>query len=51
MVQRFSAAKNVKVAQFAMLLNVPGIFFLVSLCCFTGLVLYAVCIISSLLLV
>ena len=41
MVQRFSAAKNVKVAQVAMLLNVPGIFFLVSLCCFAGLVLYA----------
>jgi SSS family transporter len=41
MVQRFSAAKNVRSAQLALLLNVPGIMFLVSLCCFTGLILYA----------
>ena len=41
MVQRFAAAKDVKTAQIALLLNVPGIFLLVSLCCFTGLVLYA----------
>ena len=41
MVQRFSSAKNVRVAQAALLLNVPGIFFLMNLCCFAGLVVYA----------
>lgn len=41
MVQRFSSAKNVKTAQVALLLNVPGIFLLMNLCCFSGLVVYA----------
>lgn len=41
MVQRFAAAKNIRTAQLALVLNVPGMFLLVSLCCFTGLVLYA----------
>jgi SSS family transporter len=41
MVQRFSSAKNVRTAQIALLLNVPGVFLLMSLCCFTGLVIYA----------
>ena len=41
MVQRFSAAKNKKTAQIALVLNIPGVVLLVSLCCFSGLVLYA----------
>ena len=41
MVQRFSAAKSKKTAQIALLLNIPGVMALVSLCCFSGLVLYA----------
>jgi sodium-coupled monocarboxylate transporter 8/12 len=41
MVQRFSSAKNVKTAQVALLLNVPGIFLLMNLCCFSGLVLFS----------
>lgn len=41
MMQRFSAAKTKRTAQTALLLNIPGIFLLISLCCFTGLVLYA----------
>ena len=41
MVQRFAAAKNKKTAQIALILNIPGVVLLVSLCCFSGLVLYA----------
>lgn len=41
MIQRFSAAKSVKKAQQAFLFNIPGIFIYVSLCSFTGLVIYA----------
>lgn len=41
MIQRFSAAKTKKTAQVALLLNIPGIILLISICCFTGLVLYA----------
>jgi len=41
MVQRFSSAKNVKTAQVALLLNVPGIFLLMNLCCFSGLVVFS----------
>jgi SSS family transporter len=41
MIQRFLAAKTKKIAQRALLLNSPGIFVLVSLCCFVGLCLYA----------
>jgi Na+/proline symporter len=41
MIQRFSAAKSQKTAQIALLLNIPMMFMLISLCCFMGLVLYA----------
>lgn len=41
MVQRYAAAKNKRTAQAAILLNIPGVIILISLCCFTGLVLYA----------
>ena len=41
MVQRFSAAKSKKTAQTALLLNIPGVITLISMCCFSGLVLYA----------
>lgn len=41
MVQRYAAAKNRKTAQTAILLNIPGVIILISMCCFTGLVLYA----------
>lgn len=41
MLQRFKSARTKRTAQLALLLNVPGIIFFVSLCCFTGLVLYA----------
>lgn len=41
MIQRYQAAKSKKTAQTALLLNIPGIIFLISLCCFSGLVLYA----------
>lgn len=41
MVQRYSAAKNKRTAQTALLLNIPGVILLISLCCFSGLVLYA----------
>ena len=41
MIQRFKASKNMKVAQLSLLLNIPGIFIIVSLCCTVGLVLYA----------
>lgn len=41
MVQRFASTKSIKTAQIALLLNIPGVFFLISLCCFTGLVVYA----------
>lgn len=39
--QRFQATKTKKLAQKALLLNVPGVFIMLSLCCFVGLVLYA----------
>jgi Na+/proline symporter len=41
MVQRFLAAKTKKTAQTALLLNIPGVFLLISICCFSGLVVYA----------
>lgn len=41
MMQRFSAAKTKRTAQLALCLNIPGVFFLISMCCLTGLVLYA----------
>ena len=41
MMQRFSAAKTKRTAQIALILNIPGVFFLISMCCLTGLVLYA----------
>lgn len=41
MVQRFACAKDIRTAQFALLLNVPLQFFLFSFCFFAGLVLYA----------
>ena len=41
LMQRFSAAKSQRTAQVALILNIPGVFILISLCCFTGLVLYA----------
>lgn len=41
MVQRFSSAKSIRTAQLALLLNIPTGILLISLCCFTGLVLYA----------
>ena len=41
MLQRFSAAKSIRKAQLALLLNVPGILFLMCCCCFCGLVIFA----------
>jgi SSS family transporter len=41
MIQRFQAVKTKKLAQKALLLNIPGIFLIMSLCCFNGLILYA----------
>ena len=41
MIQRFKAAKTKKQAQAALILNVPGIFLILTLCCFCGLVIYA----------
>ena len=41
MVQRFAATKSIKSAQIALLLNVPGIFLIVTLPCFCGLVIFA----------
>ena len=42
MVQRFAAAKNIRTAQNALLLNIPGVFLLISMCCIPGLIVYAV---------
>ncbi|RMZ97979.1 sodium-coupled monocarboxylate transporter 1-like [Brachionus plicatilis] len=39
--QRFQATRTKKLAQRALLLNVPGVFIMLSLCCFAGLILYA----------
>lgn len=41
MIQRFSAAKNTRTAQLALMLNMPGSFLLITICCLTGLVMYA----------
>jgi sodium-coupled monocarboxylate transporter 8/12 len=41
MLQRFNASKSKKVAQRALLLNWPGCFIIFSLCCFSGLIVYA----------
>lgn len=41
MVQRFLSAKSKRTAQTAVLLNVPGIVLLISICCFTGLVVFS----------
>lgn len=41
MIQRFMASKSKRKAQHAILLNIPGIFFLMSLCAFVGLVMFA----------
>jgi SSS family transporter len=42
MVQRFAAAKNIRTAQNALLLNIPGVFLLITMCCIPGLIVYAV---------
>lgn len=41
MVQRFAAARSLKEAKIALLLNAPGMFIIITLCSLTGLVLYA----------
>ena len=41
MVQRFAAAKNIRTAQNALLLNIPGVFLLITMCCLPGLIVYA----------
>lgn len=41
MVQRFSSARSLSDARFALICNVPGMFLLITLCSFTGLALYA----------
>ncbi|KAH9488625.1 Sodium-coupled monocarboxylate transporter 1 [Bulinus truncatus] len=41
MVQRFSSARSLREAKIALLLNVPGMFIMITLCSLTGLVLYA----------
>jgi sodium-coupled monocarboxylate transporter 8/12 len=41
MLQRFQAAKTKKIAQRALLLNIPITFVLISLCCSVGLIVYA----------
>ncbi|KAJ8299392.1 hypothetical protein KUTeg_023452 [Tegillarca granosa] len=41
MVQRFSSTKSLKEAKIALLLNVPGMFILITLCSIAGLALYA----------
>ena len=41
MVQRFAAAKNIRTAQNALLLNIPGIFLLITMCCLPGLIVFA----------
>lgn len=40
-IQRYQASKSRKIAKRALLLNAPGAFILMSLCCFGGLTLYA----------
>ncbi|XP_060084537.1 sodium-coupled monocarboxylate transporter 1-like [Ylistrum balloti] len=41
MVQRFSSAKSLKDAKFALLCNLPGMLILITLCSLVGVVLYA----------
>ncbi|XP_033752712.1 sodium-coupled monocarboxylate transporter 1-like [Pecten maximus] len=41
MVQRFSSAKSLKDAKFALLCNLPGMFVIITLCSLVGVVLYA----------
>ncbi|XP_062621299.1 sodium-coupled monocarboxylate transporter 1-like [Saccostrea cucullata] len=41
MVQRFSSARSLKDARFALICNVPGMFLLITLCSLTGLAMYA----------
>ncbi|KAL3843173.1 hypothetical protein ACJMK2_021124 [Sinanodonta woodiana] len=41
MVQRFSSARSLRQAKVALLLNVPGMFLLISLCCMTGVVMFS----------
>ena len=41
MIQRFQASKTKRIAQKALILNSPGVFLMVSLCCFLGLCIYA----------
>ncbi|ESP00210.1 hypothetical protein LOTGIDRAFT_141180 [Lottia gigantea] len=41
MVQRFSSTKSLKHAKWALLLNIPGMFIIITLCSLTGLTLYA----------
>jgi SSS family transporter len=41
MIQRFQASKSKQIARRALVLNSPGIFLIVSLCCLVGLGLYA----------
>ena len=42
MIQRFQASRTKKIAVRALILNCPGVFLLVTLCCSLGLILYAV---------
>lgn len=42
MIQRFRSAKSKRVAQKALLLNIPGVFIITSLCCLIGLILYGI---------
>ncbi|KAL5006471.1 hypothetical protein ScPMuIL_015277 [Solemya velum] len=41
MVQRFSSTKSLKDAKLALLMNVPGMFILITLCSLTGLAMFA----------
>ncbi|XP_059148788.1 sodium-coupled monocarboxylate transporter 1-like [Physella acuta] len=41
MVQRFSSAQSLKDAKIALLLNIPGMVIMITLCCLTGLTLFA----------
>lgn len=40
-VQRYLTSPSMKSAQMALWLNLPGLFISISICCFTGLILYA----------
>ena len=42
MVQRFLSAKSKRTAQLSLILNAPLLCLIISLCCFVGLILYAI---------